>query len=115
MFAKTPRKLQDFNISCDIFLGIPGILVDFDDSFCWMSQKKSREFVGNLWIFEKIPRIFLDFDAILLVFFVVEREENGQQTMTTGISGFCFFLSKNGLFVTHMCSSKKKFAETPIL
>ena len=32
--------------------------------------------------------------------------------MITGISGFGFFWSKNGRFVTHMFF-KKKFAETP--
>ena len=43
----------------------------------------------------------------MFVFFVVEREENRQKQMTTGISGFGFFWSKNGRFVTHMFSSKK--------
>ena len=26
-------------MSCEIFLGIPGILVDFDDLFSWILQK----------------------------------------------------------------------------
>ena len=40
-------------MSCEIFLGIPGILVDFDDLFSWMLQKIPgtcgyvREFLGN--------------------------------------------------------------------
>ena len=33
--------------------------------------------------------------------------------MVTGISGFGFFRSKNGRFVTHICFSKS-LAETPI-
>ena len=47
----------------------------------------------------------------LFVFFVVEREEN-RQKMITGISGFWFFWSKNGRFVTHVFF-QKKFAEAP--
>ena len=42
-----------------------------------------------------------------LVFFVVEREENRQKKMIIGISGFWFFWSKNGRFVTHMFFQKK--------
>ena len=46
-------------------------------------------------------------------FVVVEREENRQKTqLITGISGFGFFWSRNGRFVTHMLFSKKS-AETP--
>ena len=40
------------------------------------------------------------------MFFVVEREENRQKNMITGISGFGFFFSKNDRFVTHNCFSK---------
>ena len=40
------------------------------------------------------------------MFFVVEREEAGTNTMITGIYDFGFFLSKNGRFVTHNCFSK---------
>ena len=54
-------------MSWGIFLGIPSILVDFDDLFSWILQK-SQEFVGNLWILEKIPGKLEDFDAILLYF-----------------------------------------------
>ena len=48
------------------------------------------------------------------MFSVVEREENKQKNMITGIYEIKFFWSKNGRFVTHMCFPKKKFAETPI-
>ena len=41
------------------------------------------------------------------MFFVVERGEKGKNKMITGISGFGFFWSKNGHFVTHICFSKK--------
>ena len=40
-------------MSCEIFLGIPCILVDFDVLFSSILQK-SQEFVGNLWILRKI-------------------------------------------------------------
>ena len=48
------------------------------------------------------------------MFSVVEREENRQNKLITGIYEFRFFWSKNGRFVTHMFFPKKKFAETPI-
>ena len=48
------------------------------------------------------------------MFSVVEREENRQKKMITGIYEFWFFCSKNGRFVTHMLFSKKGVAETPI-
>ena len=46
------------------------------------------------------------------MFFVVEREKR-QKKLITGISGFGFFWSKNGRFVTHNFFQKK--AETPIV
>ena len=48
------------------------------------------------------------------MFSVVEREENRQKKMITGIYEFWFFWSKNGRFVTHICFPKKKAPETPI-
>ena len=41
------------------------------------------------------------------VFFVVQREENGQKQVITGISGFGFsWVKKIGRFVTVICFSK---------
>ena len=48
------------------------------------------------------------------MFFAVVREENRQNELITGISGFWFFWFKNGRFVTHMFF-QKKIAETPIV
>ena len=49
------------------------------------------------------------------MFSVVEREENRQKKMITGIYEFRFFGSKNGRFVTHMFFfQKKKVFETSI-
>ena len=43
-----------FSIYCEIFLGIPAIWWILRICFLDIAQK-SQEFVGNLWIFEKIP------------------------------------------------------------
>ena len=48
----------------------------------------------------------------MFVFFVVQREEN--KTNDNWNFWFCFYLSKNGRFVTVICFFKNWFAETPI-
>ena len=42
MIAKFLGNSWIFSMSCEIFLGIPGILVDFDDLFSWILQKIPR-------------------------------------------------------------------------
>ena len=56
-------------MSCEIFLGIPGILVDFDDLFSWILHKNPRnlcetygylrKFLGNYRILMPSCDIFL--------------------------------------------------------
>ena len=63
-----------FSISCEIFLGIPGILVDFDDLFSWILHRNPRNlweiygylryFLGNSRIFSISCEIFLGIPAI---------------------------------------------------
>ena len=57
MIAKIPRKFQDFLVfSWEIFsLEFLAFLVDSDDFVFLDIAEKSQEFVGHLWILEKIP------------------------------------------------------------
>ena len=52
MFAIFPGNSRIFSMSCEMFLGIPGILVDFDDLFLGHCKKNPRK----LW---EIYRNFL--------------------------------------------------------
>ena len=51
--------------------------------------------------------------AIFCVFLLLKGKKTSKK-MIIGISGFWFFWSKNGRFVTHMFFVKKKFVETSI-
>ena len=42
-------------MSCEIFPGIPGILVDFGDLFSWILHKNPRNLWENYGYLRKIP------------------------------------------------------------